>query len=341
MRVARRVVQALSDPIRIEGREFFTSVSVGIAVSNPRYTEADELLRDADIAMYRAKGSEDQHIAMFDETLHAQALHQLELEGELRQAIVRQEFEPYFQPIVDLNDGRVVGYEALLRWQRPGHPVRLPGEFLQVAEASGSLEAVDWQMFRRTCELVPQLLQPGQYVNLNFSPRHFRSPDLDLRFLDLLRIYGVEPSQVRIEITEGALVHNAEQVSLMLDRLFQAGIMVALDDFGTGYSSLSYLHQFRLHTLKIDRSFVNGLRGEDKSKSMALIRAILALSRSQGLDVVAEGIEDEAQRALLLELGCSMGQGFFFSRPQPIAVWSDARDDAEARADPITRQQSD
>jgi diguanylate cyclase (GGDEF)-like protein len=325
LRVARRVVESLVDPVMIDGREFFTSVSVGIAVSNPRYVEADELLRDADIAMYRAKASDEQHIEMFDEKLHAQALRQLELEGELRQALIRQEFEPYFQPIVDLNDGRVIGYEALLRWQRPADAVRLPGEFLQVAEASGTLEAVDWQMFRRTCELIPELLESGQYVNLNFSPRHFRSRDLDVRFLDLLASYGIEPSQVRIEITEGALVHNAEQVSLMLNRLFEAGVMVALDDFGTGYSSLSYLHQFRLHTLKIDRSFVNGLRGEDKGKSMALIRAILALSRSQGLEVVAEGIEDIGQRQVLLDLGCTMGQGYFFGHPHPLDIWQQVR----------------
>jgi diguanylate cyclase (GGDEF)-like protein len=321
MRVARRVVQALKHPIRLDGREYFTSVSVGIAVSNARYTEADELLRDADIAMYRAKASDEHHIEMFDEKLHTEALLQLEIEGELRHALVRHEFEPYFQPIVDLETRAVIGYEALLRWQRPGEPVRLPGEFLQIAEASGSLEAVDWQMFRRSCELIPQLLKPGQYVNLNFSPRHFRSRDLDQRFLELLRSYRIAPHQVRIEITEGALVHDAQQVSAMLVRLAEAGVLVALDDFGTGYSSLSYLHQFRFHTLKIDRSFVNGLRFDDNSKSVAVIRAILALSRSQGLDVVAEGVEDEEQRQVLLDLGCGLGQGYLFGRPQPIDCW--------------------
>jgi diguanylate cyclase (GGDEF)-like protein len=319
VRVARRVCEVLEEPVRVEGKEFYTSVSVGIAVSEGRYTGADELLRDADIAMYRAKANSHQCFELFDERLHEEALHLLDLEGELRRAIVREEFEPYFQPIVRLDDASVVGYEALLRWNHPERGVLAPGAFLRVAEANGSLEVIDWQLYRRACALIPQLLAPGQYLNLNFPPLHFRAADLDTRLLELLRETAVAPEQFRIEVTEGALMDNPEQVSEILDRLRQAGVMTALDDFGTGYSSLSYLHRFQLHTLKIDRSFIIDLVPGGGGGGAAVVRAIIALSQSLGLEVVAEGIETEVQREALQVLGCRYGQGYLFAKPKPLA----------------------
>jgi EAL domain-containing protein (putative c-di-GMP-specific phosphodiesterase class I) len=268
--------------------------------------------------MYRAKANSQQRFELFDERLHQEALHLLDLEGELRRAISRDEFEPYFQPIVRLRDGSQIGYEALLRWRHPDRGVLAPGAFLRVAEANGSLEAIDWQMYERTCELIPSLLMPGEYVNLNFPPLHFRSADLDARLFALLQRHGVSAGQVRIEVTEGALMDNPEQVSEILDRLRQGGVMTALDDFGTGYSSLSYLHRFQLHTLKIDRSFVTDLVPGGGGGGEAVVRAILALSRSLGLEVVAEGIETKIQRDALLALGCAYGQGYLFARPKPL-----------------------
>jgi EAL domain-containing protein (putative c-di-GMP-specific phosphodiesterase class I) len=170
-------------------------------------------------------------------------------------------------------------------------------------------------MFERTLDCIPGLLQPGQYVNLNFSPRHFRSQELDDRFLKLVAAKGVDPSQVRIEVTEGALLENPEQIGQVFNRLRDSGVLIALDDFGTGYSSLSYLHRFKLHTVKIDRSFISDLQIEEEGGSGAVVRAILALSRAQRLEVVAEGIETEAQRRALLTLGCELGQGYFFAKP--------------------------
>ena len=252
---------------------------------------------------------------MFDEQLHEQALQLLEVESDLRRAITRHEFEPYFQPIVRLVDGAIVGYEALMRWNHPERGVLAPGAFLHVADASGSMEAIDWQVFERTLDCIPRLLKPGQYVNLNFSPRHFRSQELDQRFLQLVESKGVYPSQVRIEVTEGALLENPEQIGLVFNRLRENGVLIALDDFGTGYSSLSYLHRFKLHTVKIDRSFINDLQIEEEGGSTAVVRAILALSRAQRLEVVAEGIETEAQRRALMTLGCELGQGYFFAKP--------------------------
>jgi diguanylate cyclase (GGDEF)-like protein len=315
MRMGQRVIEALKEPVRVEGKELFTGVSVGITLSSPHYTSPEDLLRDADIAMYRAKSAGRHRIEVFDEQLHEQALQLLEVESDLRRAITRQEFEPYFQPIVRLVDGAVIGYEALIRWNHPERGVLAPGAFLHVADASGSMEAIDWQMFERTLDCIPGLLQPGQYVNLNFSPRHFRSQELDDRFLKLVAAKGVDPSQVRIEVTEGALLENPEQIGQVFNRLRDSGVLIALDDFGTGYSSLSYLHRFKLHTVKIDRSFISDLQIEEEGGSGAVVRAILALSRAQRLEVVAEGIETEAQRRALLTLGCELGQGYFFAKP--------------------------
>jgi diguanylate cyclase (GGDEF)-like protein len=316
MRMAQRVIEALREPVRVEGKELFTGASVGIAMSSPAYTSPEDLLRDADIAMYRAKAAGRHRFEVFDEQLHEQALQLLETEGDLRRGVRRREFVPYFQPIVRLVDGSVVGYEALMRWKHPDRGVLPPAAFLHVAEASGNMEALDWQVFEQSMRLIPQLLEPGQYINLNFSPRHFRTPDLDGRFLALIEQTRVSPSQVRIEITEGALLENPEQVGRVFQRLQEQGVHVALDDFGTGYSSLSYLHRFRMQTLKIDRSFVGDLRPAEEGGSVAVVRAILALSRSQRMEAVAEGIETESQRQALLDLGCELGQGYLFARPE-------------------------
>ncbi len=316
VRLAQRLIDALRRPVPIGGKEIFTSVSVGIVVSHPRYHEADELLRDADIAMYRAKAGGRERFEVFDETLHREALGLLQLEGELRHAIAHDQFHPWFQPIVQLRDGAVEGYEALLRWQHPVRGWLAPGEFLRVADAGGLLESIDWRMYAATCRCIPRLLRAGQYVNINVSPRHLLTADFDVRLLQLLEEHGVAPDQLRVEVTEGALVECPQRASRMLDRLSRAGILTALDDFGTGYSSLGYLHTFRLDTLKIDRSFVEDLLpGQGGKPSTAVASAILTLSRAFGLQVVAEGIESEAQRAALMELGCRLGQGYLFARP--------------------------
>lgn len=325
LRMAQRVIDALGEPIRVEGKELYSGVSVGIALSSPHYSSPEDLLRDADIAMYRAKAGGRHRIEVFDEQLHEQALQLLEVESDLRRAVTREEFEPYFQPIVRLVDGGVVGYEALMRWNHPERGVLAPGAFLHVAEASGSLEAIDWLVFESALRMASRLLERGQYVNLNFSPRHFRSPDLDTRFMELLDATGVEPSQVRIEVTEGALLDNPEQIGQVFNRLRGHGVLIALDDFGTGYSSLSYLHRFDLHTVKIDRSFISDLRIEKEGGSTAVVRAILALSRAQRLEVVAEGIETQAHRRALLALGCELGQGYLFAKPRSLEAILAAR----------------
>jgi len=267
--------------------------------------------------MYRAKANGRQRWEVFDEQLHTEALKLLDLEGDLRRAIARNEFEPHFQAIVDLRNGRTLGYEALLRWRHGERGLLVPGDFLDVAEDNGAVEQIDWQMFDLTCREIPRITDERTYVCINVSARHFRSPDLAEAVLALLRVRGIAPHRIRLEVTEGALLENPDQIRRTLERLREAGVLSQLDDFGTGYSSLSYLHRLPIHSLKIDRSFVQDLLPGGGGNSVAVVKAIRALAQSLGMEVIAEGIETDLQREALIALGVTMGQGFLFARPQP------------------------
>jgi diguanylate cyclase (GGDEF)-like protein len=318
--MAQRVIDVLNAPIRLGGKEIFTSTSIGIAMAASRYRKPEELLRDADVAMYRAKAEGRHRYALFDEHLHQEAMQLLELESDLRRAIARNEFVPFFQPIVRLSDRATVGYEALLRWQHPERGILKPADFLVVAEDSGAAELIDWQMYERVFEIAPPLLAGGLFIGINLSGRHFRSDTLDEKLLALLRRHAIQPASVRIEVTERMLIDNPPAATRLLDALRRAGSSVSLDDFGTGYSSLSYLHQYPVQSLKIDRSFVAELNAE-KTGSTPVVRAIIALAGALGIQVIAEGIETQAQHEALLLLGCEFGQGFLYARPQPAHVW--------------------
>lgn len=314
--VAQNLLDALVEPVRVGDKEMFTSASIGIAHVEPHYQRAEELLRDADAAMYRAKAQGRQRHEIFDEKLRMEALRALDLEGQLRRAIARNEFEPHFQSIVSLSDARAVGFEALLRWNHPERGILLPEDFLGAAEDNGCIEQIDWLMFTQACEQA-QRLPDHTYVSINVSASHLRSPGFEESLLHVLSRSGLSPDRLRLEITEGALLDEPEQTRRVLLRLRHAGILVQLDDFGTGYSSLSYLHQLPIHALKIDRSFVADL--STRGSSMAVIRAIIALTESLGIEVIAEGVETPEQRKSLIELGCRMGQGYLFSMPAPVA----------------------
>lgn len=314
--VAGRVIDALGAPMIIGDKELFTSASIGIAMSHPRYRRGEELLRDADAAMYRAKAGGRRRYEIFDEQLRHEALRVLDIESDLRRAIGAGGFEPFFQSIVRLDNGCRAGLESLLRWRHPAHGLLSPEHFLAVAQDSGLIEQVDWQIFEHTCRVAPRLLGPGQYVCINVSPRHFRSPRLTMRLLDLLSASGLAPSQLRIEITEGALLDDSALVRDSLLQLREAGVHSQLDDFGTGYSALSYLHRFPIGSLKIDRSFIAGLNDVSGHGGAAVVRAILALARSLDIEVIAEGIETTVQHAALLDLGCVYGQGYLFDSPR-------------------------
>ncbi len=320
--VADRIISALSAPINVAGKELFTSASVGIALAGAQYQRPEELLRDADVAMYRAKNKGRNRYELFDEALRFEALRVHDLESDLRRAIAAGDFVPYFQPIVRLSDRSTIGYEALLRWRHEQRGVLLPLDFLNVAEDSGLIEQIDWLMFEETCRRFKTIARDNQYISINVSPRHFRTPDLAPRLLGLARHHGITPGYLRIELTEGALLDNSQLVLNTLEQLSDGGITAQLDDFGTGYSALSYLHRFPIKALKIDRSFVADLIVAEGKDSEVVVRAILALSKSLGIDVVGEGIETDAQCALLAELGCDYGQGFLFAHPMPIPDFS-------------------
>jgi diguanylate cyclase (GGDEF)-like protein len=316
--LGRRVLAALGAPIWIAGRELFPTASIGIAMWHPRYQTGEEMLRDADAAMYRAKGEGRDRCALFDEEMREEATRTLDLEADLRRAIHANAFEPHFQPIMRMSDATVVGHEALLRWRHEQRGMLAPGAFLDVGEESGLIEQVDWLMYARVVADMARSKMDG-YVAINVSPRHFRSLDFADRLLGLLDIAHVAPSRLRIEITEVALLDDAPRISQTLNLLRERGVLAQLDDFGTGFSALSYLHRFPIAALKIDRSFVADLNGDARAESVAVIRAIVALAGSLGIELIAEGVETPSQRDRLMELGCTYGQGFLYGRPEPLA----------------------
>jgi diguanylate cyclase (GGDEF)-like protein len=324
--LAEQIIAALDAPIRVLGKELFTSTSVGVAVSRPLYSSPEELLRDADVALYRAQARGRRRCELFDDALRREALHRLELEGNLRRALVRNEFEPVFQPIIQLGSGEVVGYEALMRWRHPQHGLLAPGDFLSIAEESGLSEAMDWQIFELVLAQAWVLVETGGYVTINVGGRHFRNPAFVEQLLRLLQRYEFEAGHLRVEVTERILIEEPDKVRSMMLALSAAGVRLALDDFGTGYSSLSYLHQFPLHTLKVDRSFVSALDEDPGSSAQAVLRAVCGLGRSLGMEVIAEGIENQRQLDWVRQMGCSLGQGFLFAHPQPLHSLLQQRD---------------
>ncbi|HET6396755.1 MAG TPA: EAL domain-containing protein [Pseudoxanthomonas sp.] len=312
--LAQRLLGVLGRPLWVAGRELFPSASMGIALWHPRYSTGEELLRDADAAMYRAKNEGRDRYAIFDAAMREQAVRSLDLEADLRRAINRREFLPYYQPILRLEDGEVVGHEALLRWRHERRGLLAPAAFIALGEESGLIEQVDWLLYE---QVIQELARGGAgYVSVNVSPRHFRSPDFADRLLGLLESCDADPSRLRVEITEVALLDDAPRTLRILNTLRERGVLAQLDDFGTGFSALSYLHRFPISGLKIDRSFVAGLDAEGgRQESLALVRAILALAGTLGIETVGEGVETATQRDTLLELGCRCGQGYLLGHP--------------------------
>lgn len=317
--VALRIIDVLEQPVRVGGKDLYSSTSIGIVLGQSHYHTPEELLRDADVALYRAKASGRRCHVVFDETLRREALSQLELEGNLRRALARNEFDAVYQPIQSLREAQVSGYEALMRWHQADGTVMAPGEFLRIAEETGLLEAIDLQIYDRVFEQSGRLLDGGDgFVSINVGARHFRNPGFVSDMADRLQRFGLRPEQLRIEVTERTLLEDPLQVRDMLNQFDDLGVSLALDDFGTGYSSLSYLHQFPLHAIKLDRSFVSALGDDERGSAEAVLRAVCSLGHSLGMEVIAEGIETDAQRRALIALGCEFGQGFLMARPQPL-----------------------
>lgn len=315
--VAERVQSAMSNPFKLLGQEIFSSASIGIALAHPNYEKPDDLLRDADMAMYRAKSQGKARFAVFDSGMHTRAVALLQLETALRWAIERREFELNYQPIVSLQTGRVTGFEALVRWRHPERGLVSPAEFIPVAEETGWIVPIDAWVLETACEQLARWqdelgYEPPLAMSVNLSGKQFSQPDLIPFIAEQLSKWKVAPENLKLEITESAIMENAESVTERLHTLRGLGVRLALDDFGTGYSSLSYLHRFPLDTLKIDRSFVMRMQ---EGQNREIVRTIVALGRALKMDVVAEGIEDAAQLRDLREIGCQGGQGYFFARP--------------------------
>lgn len=319
--VAQRMLVALGEPLLVAGRELEPSASIGIAIGDAHYSGADEVLRDADTALYRAKEKGRKRYELFDETLAKNAFDVLTLEGELRHALLHDEFEPYFQPIRRLTDGVVVGYEALIRWNHPRRGLLSPVDFIKIAQDCGMIEAIDWRMFELSCRALAGYGAGEPYVTINVSALHLRGAGFDTRLLELIERCGLAPGRLIAEVTEGALIEHPERVRVMLERLRSVGVGAALDDFGTGYSSLSYLHSLPLRMLKIDRAFVQELNKGSDTSSTRVVAAILALARALDIQVVAEGIETEVERDALMAMGCERGQGYLLGRPAPVSKW--------------------
>ncbi|KAF1711841.1 bifunctional diguanylate cyclase/phosphodiesterase [Pseudoxanthomonas sacheonensis] len=322
-KIAQRVLQSMQPAMVAGGRELQVSLSVGIAIIDDSYDSTDRILHDADLALYSAKAAGRNRFALFDGAMQHATTGVLDLEQSLRDALLNDEFMPYFQPLVRLADDAVVGYEALLRWQHPQRGVLAPGEFLQVAEDSGLIQAIDWRMFRLALVCGQALVRNGGYLTLNVSPRLFQQEDFDRRMLDLTTEIGFDPTHLRLEVTEGTLLGDPEAMVAVLQRLRDANIEAALDDFGTGHSSLGHVQRFPLKMIKIDRSFIAPFAAGASPRSSAVIGAILALGHALGVEIVAEGIETRHQREVLATMGCDYGQGYLFGRPHPVDHWLD------------------
>ena len=311
----------VSEPYTLEGRQVFTSASIGIAVNRQQqYDAAENLLRDANIAMYHAKQSEIAY-TVFDQNMHVQAVTRLQLETDLRYAIERNELRVFYQPILDLNTIKLMGFEALMRWQHPQRGLIPPNEFIPVSELTGLIVPMSLWILRESCEKLVEWknkypTHENLIISVNISGKHFAHPDLVEQIQKIIKETGIEVKNLKLEITESAVMENAETAIRMLKQLRRLGINLSIDDFGTGYSSLSYLHRFPINTLKVDRSFVRTM--EAGSENGEIVHTIIALAKSLKLSVIAEGIESIHQLHQLRVLGCEYGQGYLFSRPVPV-----------------------
>jgi diguanylate cyclase (GGDEF)-like protein/PAS domain S-box-containing protein len=318
IRVAQRIQTALTVPFALGGQDVYTSASIGIALSASGYQHPEELIRDADNAMYRAKSSGKARHQVFDSSMHAHAAALLQLETDLRRAVERKEFRVHYQAIRSLATAEVTGFEALVRWQHPQRGLVYPGDFIHAAEETGLILPIGWWVLHEACRQtaewqknIPEA-QPLT-INVNLSSNQFAQPDLPAQVKRVLDETGLSPASLKLEITETVVIENPEAAGEMLRQLRAIGIKVCLDDFGTGYSSLSYLLRFPIDTLKIDRSFVSGIGSGTENAS--IVKAIVALAHNMGMDVTAEGVETREQLLHLQHLNCENAQGYLFSKP--------------------------
>jgi diguanylate cyclase (GGDEF)-like protein len=315
---AQRIADQMMRPFQIAGTEVYTGSSIGISLSDSGYRRADDMIRDAEIAMYRAKASGKNRYEVFDADMHRKAVALLQLETDLRRALERDEFVMHYQPIVSLAQDRLVGFEALVRWRHPQRGLVRPAQFIAVAEETGLIIPLAWRVLESAAAQISrwQSRYPGDpplSMSANVSGKLFLQPDVVDRVVEILEAHRLDPGSLKLEITENVLMDHGDTVLPRLQELRALGVQLDIDDFGTGFSSLSYLQRFRYDTLKIDRSFISTL--EHQGDSAAIVKTILALGATLDMNVIAEGVETADQARHLRDLRCPQGQGYWFAHP--------------------------
>ena len=317
--VAERLQQELKRPFMVSGKEVFAPASFGVMANTKDYEHAENIIRDADSAMYHAKEKGKAQFKVFDKKLHEKAMHLLQRETDLRKAIHNNQFENHYQPIVDLKTASLVGFEALIRWNHPQLGLINPGSFISIAEETGLIIPITRLVVESACMDLQYWQEQLQdkirlSMNVNISSKHFLMPSLLDDIQESLNKTGLPPEQLKLEITETALMEDADETVRLVHRLKDYGLQLVIDDFGTGYSSLSYLQRLPIDTLKVDRSFVSRIQNEPDG-NRNIVEAIISLAHRLNMIVVAEGVETPEQYGILLEMNCQLGQGYLFSKP--------------------------
>ncbi|AVJ20380.1 EAL domain-containing protein [Pseudomonas sp. PA-1-2A] len=316
--LAQRMLNAMKDPFIFDGNQLFISASIGISLFPSDALSAEQLLRNADSALFKAKSAGREGYALYTEELTAHAQYRVEIAGELRRALDQHELRVYYQPVHDLHDSRLVGVEALVRWQHPERGLVPPGEFIPIAERTGLIAEIDAWVMDQACRQMCQWLADGaplSFIAINVSSRLFARRELYEQVGQVLHATGLDPAFLELEVTESAVMDDPEVALEQLHRLRELGLRLAIDDFGTGYSSLLRLKRLPVQKLKIDQGFVAGLPWDEDDA--AIVRVVIALAKSMGMQVHAEGIEQVEQARFLLDQECDMGQGYWFGRPMP------------------------
>ena len=316
--LAQRMLDAMKEPFVFDGNQLFISASIGISLFPSDALSAEQLLRNADSALFKAKSAGREGYALYTEELTAHAQHRVEIASELRRALDQQELRVFYQPVHDLQDSRLVGVEALVRWQHPERGLVPPGEFIPIAERTGLIADIDAWVMDQACRQMGQWLADGaplSFIAVNVSSRLFARRELYEQVAQVLHTTGLNPAYLELEVTESAVMEDPEVALEQLHRLRELGLRLAIDDFGTGYSSLLRLKRLPVQKLKIDQGFVAGLPWDEDDA--AIVRVVIALAKSMGMQVHAEGIEQVEQARFLLAQECDLGQGYWFGRPVP------------------------
>ncbi|WP_150641391.1 phosphodiesterase DibA [Pseudomonas fluorescens] len=316
--LAQRIIDGLKEPFKFDGHQLFINASIGISLFPSDALSAEQLLRNADSALFKAKSAGREGYALYTEELTAHAQHRVEIANELRRALEQQELRVYYQPVHELQTSRLIGVEALVRWEHPERGLVAPAEFIPIAERTGLIAEIDAWVMQQACQQMCQWLKSGvalSFIAVNVSSRLFARRELYQQVAQVLHDTGLDPAFLELEVTESAVMEDPEVALEQMHRLRELGLRLAIDDFGTGYSSLLRLKRLPVQKLKIDQGFVAGLPWDDDDA--AIVRVIIALAQSMGMQVHAEGIEQIEQAGFLLEHGCDLGQGYWFGRPVP------------------------